>query len=133
MTCTFPTPTRSADLPLDPHGCTLQVCVAGELDLVTAQALTVALTEAGRDLYLRSPRPARGTVQLDLSDLTFLDSSGITALRNSRSILAGLGFGLCLVAPQTEVLRLLECAVVVGWLPPDVNCADCARASFRIP
>jgi len=70
----------------------------GELDLATA------------DEFIERIRPvvARGSdINLDLSGLTFIDSSGIRALIVIATELDGVG-SLVLSSPQDEVARVLE-------------------------
>ena len=73
--------------------------LVGELDLATSPALLEAAAEASK-----KARP--GGVTLDLSELTFLDSTGISAII---SISGGLESGaLVLLAPQAHVARVLR-------------------------
>ena len=73
--------------------------IAGAVDLVTATQLADALRAAERD------RPA--VIGLDLSDMTFLDSSGVHVLvaANRRARLAGRRF--VLANPGDAVRRVL--------------------------
>lgn len=77
------------------------VVVAGELDQATLPELQRALDEV---IELGS-----GALVVDLSDCSFIDSSGLAALVSARErISAGdeRGFAICCASPQ--VLRLLE-------------------------
>jgi anti-sigma B factor antagonist len=69
----------------------------GELDLATAPALKAAFDEL----------PARGSVTLDLTELTFIDSSGLHAIMQFAPSLNGDG-PLTLANPSAHVSRLLE-------------------------
>ena len=72
--------------------------LAGELDLATAPELTEALLDFAS---------SKGEVYLDLSEVSFLDSSGlrvILALARSR----GDYGSLVLLAPSASVMRILE-------------------------
>jgi anti-sigma B factor antagonist len=69
----------------------------GELDIATVPSLTEALASLSGD----------GPVTLDLSELTFMDSSGIHAILQFASSLDGEG-PLTLAHPSENVSRLLE-------------------------
>jgi anti-anti-sigma factor len=74
--------------------------VAGELDLATAPSLTAALQAAlasgAREIWI------------DLSGVTFMDSSGLHALLAVRDRLHHDGRRLAVIAPSGPVRRLLE-------------------------
>lgn len=83
----------------------------GELDIVSAYDLALALVEA-----------AGSTVIVDLSDLTFIDSSGISALVMARNRILADGRGqLVLTRPGGIVRTALEIVGlstwIVEWLP----------------
>jgi anti-sigma B factor antagonist len=82
--------------------------LAGELDLATAPRLAAALAEvAGRD---------EGRVVLDLTHLSFMDSTGLSLIvRTDRSARAARGV-LVLRHPQSQVRRLLELADALSRL-----------------
>jgi anti-anti-sigma factor len=69
----------------------------GELDVATVPALEDAFASLAGD----------GPVTLDLSELTFIDSSGLHAIVQFASSLDGEG-PLTLAHPSENVLRLLE-------------------------
>jgi len=71
-------------------------CCTGELDMATAPRLREAL------------EPIDGDVLVDLTDLTFLDSSGVGALVAQRQRLAEHGSRLRLFGLQAPVRRTLE-------------------------
>lgn len=74
------------------------LAVAGEVDIQTAAELQTAIEAAGnRALEL----------WVELSDTTFMDSSGLHALVQSRAHLAQAGRRLVLICPQGPVLRVL--------------------------
>lgn len=79
---------------------TAVVAVAGEIDVYTSPALQSRLVEVLRD--------GSSSVILDLSNVTFLDSTGlgvlITALKRCRSA----DGDLTLVTAQPNVLKVLE-------------------------
>jgi anti-sigma B factor antagonist len=76
------------------------VALAGECDLNTGRELRDILTS----------ELSRGAQRLivDLSALTFMDSTGMQVLLSTRSVLAVRGGTLVLVAPQPVVARILE-------------------------
>lgn len=78
--------------------------LTGELDLSTAQTLIEA---AEATLVERALAPGKGDLLLDLSGLSFMDSSGLRALIAVASQLESQG-KLVLVSPGTMVLRLFE-------------------------
>ena len=72
--------------------------LAGELDLATAPGLTEALLDFAS---------SEGEVHLDLSEVSFLDSSGlrvILALARSR----GDNWAVVLLDPSAAILRIFE-------------------------
>jgi anti-anti-sigma factor len=73
--------------------------VSGELDLATAPKLTEALLNA----------PGRGELSLDLSEISFLDSSGLNAILAFVRSRNGSG-QLVIVNPSGPVARVLEIA-----------------------
>ena len=92
---------RAEEVPLrfavrtDPEGV---LHLTGELDTTGASVLARAL----------DPLTVGGAViQLDLSDLTFMDSTGINALCNAAQRLGDRG-RIVLVDPTSSVRRLLE-------------------------
>ena len=79
---------------------TAVVAVAGEIDVYTSPVLQERLVEVLRDGF--------SSIVLDLSEVTFLDSTGlgvlITALKRCRSAEGDL----VLVTAQPNVLKVLE-------------------------
>jgi anti-anti-sigma factor len=80
------------------HGDALVLSLAGELDLADAPALREALRRAVE----RSPK----RLVVDLTEVTFVDSTILGALVEARSKLGGDAFALA--APGLEVQRALE-------------------------
>ena len=76
------------------------VTLEGECDLNTGRQLRDVLTS----------EVSRGAQRLivDLSALTFMDSTGMQVLLSTRSVLAVRGGTLVLAAPQPVVARILE-------------------------
>jgi anti-anti-sigma factor len=80
--------------------------VAGEVDATNSARLLASLDQA-------HPRP-REPLILDLSALTFLDSSGLVTLLHTRTRLAAAEGRLHLAAPHERVRRLLELTGLAG-------------------
>jgi anti-anti-sigma factor len=75
--------------------------VGGEVDANTAPALAEALATQRPDM-------AGERLVVDLSDIGFMDSSGLAALLDARGRLAASGGVLILRQPSRCVVRLLE-------------------------
>lgn len=72
----------------------------GELDVATAPALEEAMASAfGAD---------PSSMVVDLTDLTFLDSTGIRVLVTAGRVAEGTGCSIVLMAPTAQVLRALR-------------------------
>jgi anti-anti-sigma factor len=76
------------------------VTVRGELDMSTAPLLAEALDGAIRD--------SAGRFVLDLSDVAFLDSSGVNVLLRARALLGRADREIVVVCPPGQVRRVLE-------------------------
>jgi anti-sigma B factor antagonist len=75
------------------------VSVAGEVDISTAEELRTAIeTAAG----------GASEVWVDLSETTFMDSSGVHAMIRARADMADANLRLTLICPDGPVLRVLE-------------------------
>ena len=72
----------------------------GPLDIAT-------VTEAHKQL-LELDLPPRGELTLDLSDVTFMDSTGIRLLLQAREHAARRGAALVVVRGSDDVMRVLE-------------------------
>jgi anti-sigma B factor antagonist len=83
------------------------VAVAGEVDLLTAP-------ELGKALQLVAEHTSQ--VVVDLTAVTFLDSSGINALLTGQRGLAARGTGFRVVAPEGPVRRIFEVTQLVETL-----------------
>lgn len=81
------------------------VRAVGDVDYSTAPALSEAIREAVRG---EGPRPQ--PVAVDLADVRFLDSSGVSTLIESKLIIEDAGGSLTLVNPSRAVSRTLELA-----------------------
>jgi anti-sigma B factor antagonist len=80
------------------------VAVRGEVDVSAVPALTTALDAAIRE--------SEGAFVIDLCDVEFLDSSGLSALLRARALLARDDRQLAVVCPPGPVRRLFDLAGV---------------------
>ena len=92
-------------------GSTATVELCGELDLATAQSLRSCLAPLVQDA--RAP----DRLVLDLTDLTFLDASGISALLTVQRTLAARGGELVLRSPSRLVRRVVRVLDLEQLLP----------------
>jgi anti-anti-sigma factor len=83
---------------VDREGATAIVTVRGEIDLESSSELTAAL--AGLE--------APGDVDVDLADVTYIDSSGLRALLTARDAASAAGGRLRVSATSSIVARLIE-------------------------
>jgi anti-sigma B factor antagonist len=91
------------------EGDRVSVKVTGDIDLATADKVGEALTEA----------LAKGTaVWVDLSAVTFLDSTGIRALVQAHRKASGQGTNLYVHGAQQWVAKVLEVTGVGPLLAP---------------
>lgn len=93
----------------EPGDDTLVVHLAGELDLVTTHSLQ-------ERLWPLLDQPYRA-VLLDLSEITFLGSTGLADLVNARERASRSGIRLLLVATSRAVLRPLEATGLRSMFP----------------
>jgi anti-anti-sigma factor len=75
------------------------VTPSGELDIATAPQLAEALSEAAR---------GSAAVILDLSELTFMDSSGLHAILSAHTRLHEAGCRLVLIGACRQIQRIFE-------------------------
>jgi anti-anti-sigma factor len=73
--------------------------VSGEIDPLTAPELDEAVRAAARDASV---------VAIDLSEVSFLDSSGLRVIVAAQQELEGNGVGLVISNPSDSVRRVLE-------------------------
>jgi anti-anti-sigma factor len=78
------------------------VLVRGEVDIDTAPKLTASLDLAMRD--------SRGAFVVDLCEVTFLDSSGVSVLLHARAFLGREDRDLVIVCPPGSARRIFELA-----------------------
>lgn len=82
------------------------VALYGELDIVSAYGLALALVEV-----------AGSTVVVDLSGLTFMDSSGISALVMAKNRIQADGRGQLLLTEARGIVReALEIVGLGSWI-----------------
>ena len=73
--------------------------VAGEVDIRTADDLRAAIETAATQVF---------EIWVDLSETTFMDSSGLHAMTQARTRLADANLRLALICPDGPVLRVLK-------------------------
>jgi anti-sigma B factor antagonist len=87
--------------------------VSGDVDISCSPAL--------REQLLAALEPPRPRLVLDLSEVTFMDASGLGALMAARRRSLLLGGGLRLVAPSSSVRRVLEASGLRSRFPVTVD------------
>lgn len=100
------------------------IAVSGELDIATAPQLIEEV-----ELAVWS---TLGAFVLDLSELTFLDSTGLHALLRARAYLAREDRSLVLVCPPGAVRRVLDLASVLDTFVVYPTADDAAAAMVPI-
>jgi anti-sigma B factor antagonist len=91
-----------------------RIAVAGDIDLATAPALRRTLIAA-----LDAPPPTPAVLQVDLSGVGFLDSTGLGALIGVRNHAAGMNCRLQIVGLQPAVRRTFAVTGLLdGFLRP---------------
>jgi anti-sigma B factor antagonist len=96
------------------------LAVRGEVELVTAPELTNALDDA--------IRRTSGPFVIDLSDVDFLDSSGIHCLVRARALLGRHDRPLLVVCPRSTIRRVLALAGLDELVPLYASRDELARA-----
>ncbi len=81
------------------------VRLRGELDMASADGLTDRLVEIAGPI-----------VVVDLADLSFVDSTGLSALIVTRNRMEGNGDVLLVTRPQPNVRRVLEITGLAHWV-----------------
>jgi anti-sigma B factor antagonist len=94
----------SAQFSVEHDGAGTVVIAAGELDLAVRDDLREVLT------------PLTGAVTVDLSSVTFVDSSAIGVLVGAHNRLTKDGGDLRLRTPQDLPRRALEIVGLAGWI-----------------
>ena len=93
------------------EGAGVVVALSGELDLATSARLRSRLA----DVVQADPPPRR--VVLDLSDLDFVDASGISVLLAAQRSLSSRGGELLLRSPSRLVRRVVKVLELESVLP----------------
>jgi anti-sigma B factor antagonist len=106
---------------VEQRGDTVIVCLAGELDLYNADDARAAIGEAA------GQKPER--VIVDLSQVTFVDSTGLGVLVEGRTKLENRK-ALLLAAPQVETRRALEVSGLDRYFPAYDTVDDALAASI---
>lgn len=96
--------------------------VEGELDIATAPRMIAALNEVLADMDV--------PLVVDLSDVVFMDSTGLALLMNARRRAMRNGQGFAIVCPDGPISRLFEIADMVESLRvrPDKDSARLAAS-----
>jgi anti-anti-sigma factor len=116
----LPDPTGSPVLRVEEHGRYRVVVLAGEVDLAASSAVRMCLRELIVD--------GATHVLVDLSGVTFMDSTGLgmlVAARKQARVFRG-SFGL--VAPSPPVARVLSLTALDKFLPCYASVADALLA-----
>lgn len=92
-----------ADFVCDTAGCFLNVRIRGEIDHHTAVEI-----RNGIDAVLFAKRPRR--LNLDMSSVSFMDSSGLGLIMGRLSVMKELGGDLVLCDPSAEIRNILTLA-----------------------
>jgi anti-sigma B factor antagonist len=109
--------TLGIDLTTQDDGKTQLFALHGSLDIATSPSLRAALLEAAEHEH--------HTIVVDLSDLEFLDSTGLGALIGAHKRAAESHGSLRLVAQEGQILRLLRITGLLGVLGvyPNIDAA----------
>ncbi len=99
------------------------LAVQGELDIATAPRMIAALNEAFANL-------ARPLV-VDLSDVDFMDSTGLALLINARRRVKRRGHGFAIICPGGPISRVFEIADMVESLHVCPDRASARRAATQ--
>jgi anti-sigma B factor antagonist len=94
--------------------------VSGEIDIATAPrligVLNNAVTDGGRSLVI------------DLTDVAFMDSTGLALLIDAQRRLSSRGRGFAVVCPPGPLMRVFETTDMVGRLGVYADREDAVRA-----
>jgi len=113
MSCRYPPgpalPRPSLSLRSWPSSGRVRVEVTGELDLLTTPIVVAVI-----DAVVRVHQPT--VVELDLTDLSFLSTCGVTALVDAANRLDAAGRRLVVTHPHGTVLRVLTITRTLDFL-----------------
>ena len=109
---------ETGDLSLDVslRGSAATLSVRGELDVSTAPELA----DLCRSVHALGARD----VVIDLTDTSFLDSSGLRALIGARQLFSDGGGNVRLAHPTAPVLRLLDLSGLTAYFSVDETPTD---------
>ncbi len=96
------------DVKEDHRGAAQLLELTGELDAASAPALRERLAEVATR--------GKGPLVIDLSELNFIDSTGLSVLINAKRRLSRRGRGFALVCPAGHVRRILEVTQLLDTL-----------------
>lgn len=96
------------------------IVLIGEIDAHTAGEVRNALLLV----------PADGDIRVDMSHVTFLDSSGLRVVLEAHQAFERDGRRLVVIAPSRPVTRVIEVAGLIAHLHLE---ADCRNASLLDP
>lgn len=82
--------------------------VEGELDIATAPRMISALNEAIAEMA--------APLVVDLTDVVFMDSTGLALLMNARGRVRRQGHGFAIICPHGPISRVFEIADMVDSL-----------------
>jgi anti-sigma B factor antagonist len=103
-------PRAQLEITVTPGPTTLVLWPRGEIDMASAPMLAECLGTAAQE--------CDQAVVVDLTEVTFLDSTGLKALLEGRKALADRGLSMTLRNPTDPVRRVLSiCDVGSGFLP----------------
>jgi anti-sigma B factor antagonist len=82
--------------------------VEGELDIATASRMIASLNEAIAEV--------EAPLVVDLTEVVFMDSTGLALLMNARRRMVRLGHGFAIICPKGPIARVFEIADMVQSL-----------------
>lgn len=99
------------------------LAVQGELDIATAPRMIAALNEAFADVA--------HPLVVDLSEVDFMDSTGLALLMNAHRRMKRRGHGFAIVCPGGPISRVFEIADMVDSLHVCPDRASARRTATR--
>lgn len=107
----MPDKANPLEITMNQEGVEVRLTVSGEVDLETSAALTEALTEVVSSRH----------VALDLTDVGYMDSTGLRAILVAKEDIERAGGTLEVVAASRIVARLIDLSGVTGLLSPQTD------------
>ena len=96
------------------------LALAGEIDIAVAEHLRVVLDEGIRE--------STGAYVVDLTDVEFLDSSGVSVFVRARALLGRDERDLVVICPPGPAHRIFEVAGILDLLVPFASRDEAAAA-----